>query len=322
MILRRLLLAAPALLASPARAQAPAQAWPDRPLRLVVPFLPGGATDGVARITAQALGERLGQPVVIENRTGASGNVGTETVARSRPDGLSLLYATATNAINETVFPTLPFDLKRDLVPVVLVARLPSVVVVAPDSPIRDIPALVAAAKANPGGLNYGSGGIGTSVHLGAAMFELLAGVRMTHVPYRGSAPAILDMLAGRLQVMFDNLPSSIEQIRAGRLRAIAVTTREPLAMLPGIPTVAATVPGYEAASWHGLMVPAGTPAAVLARLNAATNEALADAGVRQKLVDQGAVPAGGSPADFAAYLAAEIARWAPVVRAAGVTPG
>ena len=320
MLPRRALLAAPALLLpSLVRAQ---PAWPTHPLKLVVPFAPAGATDAVARVMAQALGDRLGQPVVVENRSGASGNLGTEVVARARPDGLTMLYATATSAINLTVFPNLPFNLRRDFTPVVLIAVLPGVVVVPAASPIRSIADLIAAAKADPGGLHYGSGGIGSSIHLSSEMFDLMAGTRMTHVPYRGSAPAILDMYAGRLQLMFDNLPSSIEHIHAGRLRAIAVTTPQPLPTLPGVPTVAASLPGYEATSWHGLLLPRGSPAEAVARLNTATNAALADTSVRDNVLAQGALPAGGTPAQMAAHLEAEIARWAPVVRAAGVTPG
>ncbi len=313
---RSLLATSAALLATPALA------WPDHPPRLVVPFAPAGATDAVARIMAQALTEQLGQQVLVENRSGAAGNLGGEAVARARPDGLSILYASATSAINVSVYPNLPFSLTADFTPVVLIAVLPGVVVVPAQSPIHDIAGLIAAAKSDPGGLHYGSGGIGSSIHLSSEMFDLMAGTKMTHVPYRGSAPAILDMFANRLQLMFDNLPSSIEHIRAGRLRAIAVTTASPVPSLPGVPTVAATLPGYEAVSWHGLMVPRATPPEFVARLNAATNAALRLPAVRAQIENQGAIPLGSSPGEFGAYLAAEIARWAPVVRAAGVTPG
>jgi tripartite-type tricarboxylate transporter receptor subunit TctC len=295
-------------------------AWPERPVRWVVPYPPGGATDIVARIVGAKLSVAFGQSVVIDNRPGAGGNLGTDVVAKSAPDGYTMLFAGVAHAISETAYPVLPFDLHHDLASVILLSRLPNVMVVAPAFPARSVPEFIAFAKAQPGTLNFASAGNGTSVHLAGELFKFMTGIEMAHVPYRGAAPAVQDLIGGHVQVMFDNIPSAIGHVRSGNLRALAVTTVMRSPALPDVPTIAETVPGYEAYSWFSIMVPAGTPAPVVQRINQDTNAVLAMAEVRDRLLDLGATPAGGTPEDCARFLDAEIEKWAKVVRAAHVT--
>jgi tripartite-type tricarboxylate transporter receptor subunit TctC len=295
-------------------------AWPERPVRWVVPYPPGGATDIVARIVGAKLSITFGQPVVIDNRPGAGGNLGTELVAKAAPDGYTMLFAGIAHAINESVYAKLPFDLHRDLVSVVLLNRLPNVMVVAPESPARSVEGFIALAKAQAGKFNFGSSGNGTSLHLSGELFKTMTGVEMVHVPYRGGAAALQDLMGGRVQVVFDNLPSAIGHVRGGSLRALGVTTAQRSPALPDIPTIAeAGVPGYEAYSWFSIMVPAGSPASAVRRINQDTNALLQQPETRERLLELGAVPAGGTPEACAQFLDLEITKWSTVVRAAHV---
>lgn len=310
------LLAALALTA----AGAAAQSYPTKPIRLVVPFPPGGTTDILAREVGQRLSASLGQPVVIDNRPGAAGNIGSELVAKSAPDGYTLLMCTvSTHAINPNLYAKLPYDHVADFAPVVLVASVPNVLEVTPSLPVNTVADLIKLAKEKPGQINFASSGSGTSIHLSGELFKTMAGVDMTHVPYKGSAPALTDLIGGQVQVMFDNLPSSLPQIKAGKLRAIAVTSAQRAPALPNVPTIAESgLPGFEATSWFGVVAPAGTPPAIVARLNADVNQWLQTPEAKEKLLAQGAAAAGGSPEQFAAYIRAETEKWAKVVKASG----
>jgi tripartite-type tricarboxylate transporter receptor subunit TctC len=304
--------------AAPAAAQAPA--YPTKPVRLVVPFPPGGATDIIARAVAQKLGETLGQSIVVDNRPGAGGNVGTELVAKAAPDGYTLEMGTVgTHAINASLYAKMPYDNVKDFAPIILVAGVPNVLEVNPTLPINSVQELIAYAKANPGKLNFASSGNGTSIHLSGELFKVMAGVQMTHVPYKGSAPALQDLIGGNVQLMFDNLPPSLPQIKSGKLRAIAVTSAARAPALPDVPTIAESgLPGFEASSWFGLLAPAGTPPAIIAKINAEVATWLASPEGREKLAAIGANAAGGSPEDFARHIQAETAKWAKVVKESG----
>jgi len=306
-----------ALLAPLAFAQAP---YPAKPIRLVVPFPPGGTTDILARIVAQKLTEAWGQPVVVDNRPGAGGNIGAELVAKSAPDGYTLLMGTVgTHAINASLYAKLPYDHVKDFAPVILVAGVPNVLVVNPSVPVNSVAELIAYAKANPGKLNFASSGSGTSIHLSGELFRTMAGVQITHVPYKGSAPAIADLVGGQVQLMFDNLPSSLAQIKAGKLRALAVTSDKRAPALPDVPTMAeAGLPGFEASSWFGVLAPAGTPPAIVGKLHAEIAKWLATPDAREKLSAQGANLAGFGPEEFARYIGSETAKWAKVVKESG----
>src|ERR1700681_275677 len=252
-----------------------AQAYPTRSIRLVVPFPPAGTTDILAREVAQRLSVSLGQSVIIDNRPGAAGNIGSDLVAKSAPDGYTLLMGTVgTHAINPSLYARMPYDHVKDFVPIVLVAGVPNVLEVTPSLPVNSVADLIKLAKEKPGQLNFASSGSGTSIHLSGELFKTMAGVDMVHVPYKGSAPALIDLMGGQVQLMFDNLPSSLAQIKAGKLRAIAVTSAQRAPALPNVPTIAESgLPGFEASSWFGLLAPAGTPAAVVARINADVNQ-------------------------------------------------
>ena len=308
-----------ALLALVATA-ASAQTYPTKPIRLVVPFPPGGATDILARDVAQKLTEAWGQQVIVDNRPGAGGNIGSELVAKSAPDGYTLEMGTVgTHAINASLYAKMPYDHVKDFVPVILVAGVPNVLVVNPAVPANSVAELIAYAKANPGKLNFASSGNGTSIHLSGELFKFMAGVQMTHVPYKGSAPALQDLIGGQVQLMFDNLPPSLPQIKAGKLRALAVTSLTRAPALPDVPTMAeAGLPGYEASSWFGVLAPAGTPLAIVTKLNAEIAKWLATPEAKEKLSKQGANAAGGTPEDFAKHIAAETAKWAKVVKDSG----
>ncbi|MEO8347027.1 MAG: tripartite tricarboxylate transporter substrate binding protein [Betaproteobacteria bacterium] len=297
-----------------------AQAYPSKPIRIVVPFPAGGTTDVLARAVAQKLNESLGQPAVVDNRPGAGGNIGAELVAKSAPDGYTLLMGTVgTHAINPSLYPRMPYDHVRDFAPVILVAGVPNVLVINPGLPVNSVQELIAYAKANPGKLNFASSGNGTSIHLSGELFRTMAGVQMTHVPYKGSAPALQDLVGGQVQLMFDNLPSSLALIKAGKLKALAVTSLARAAALPDVPTLAESgLPGFEASSWFGLLAPAGTPPAAIATLNADVAKWLASPDARERLLAQGAIAAGGTPEDFARHIAAETAKWQKVVKESG----
>jgi tripartite-type tricarboxylate transporter receptor subunit TctC len=295
-----------------------AQDYPSRPIRLVVGFAAGGTQDVIARLIGQRLSEALGQQIVIENRPGASSNIAAEAVIRSPADGYTLFMVGPNNAINASLYTKLPFDLVRDTAPVAGLMLVPNVMEVHPSVPAKSVPEFIAHAKANPGKINMVSGGTGTSVHVSGELFKMMTGINMVHVPYRGAGPALTDLIAGQVQVMFDNLPSSIGHIRSGKLRALAVTTLEPAAALPGIPTVAQFVPGYEASAFFGIVAPKATPPAVVARLNTAINVVLADAKIKARMADLGGTTLAGTPAAFGKLVADETKKWAKVVKFSG----
>ncbi|MEY4122789.1 MAG: hypothetical protein RLZZ457_1627 [Pseudomonadota bacterium] len=313
------LLAAGAMTATLAHAQA---AFPSKPMTIIVPFAAGGTTDILARIVGQALSAELGQPVVIDNRAGAGGNIGGSLAAKSAADGHTLFMGTVgTHAINASLYKKMPFDPIKDFAPLTRVANVPNVLVANPAQPFKTVAELIAYAKANPGRVNFGSSGSGSSIHLSGELFNALAKVDMVHVPYKGSAPAMNDLLGNQVGIMFDNLPSAIPHIRSGKLRALAVTTAKRSHELPNVPTIAeAGVPGYEATSWFGLFAPAGTPAAVVTRLNTAIVKVLAQADVKKKIYDQGADVFSEKPEQFASFIQAESLKWGKVVRDSGAS--
>jgi tripartite-type tricarboxylate transporter receptor subunit TctC len=313
------LLAVVALSCLPALA-AQAEDYPTKPIKWVVAYPPGGTTDILARIVGQALSERLGQQFVIDNRPGAGNNIGTEVVVNSPPDGYTILLANPANGINATLYKRLPFNFLRDIAPVAGITRVPNVMETNPNFPAKSVAEFIAYAKANPGKINMASSGNGTSVHLSGELFMAMTGIKMTHVPYRGANPALTDLIGGTVDVIFDNLPSSVEFIRGGKLRALAVTTDKRNAALPDVPTVADTVPGYEASAWFGIGAPKNTPPEIIAKLNKAVNEALADPKMQAKLADLGGIPMPGSPADFGKVMADETAKWEKVVKFAGAS--
>ena len=297
-----------------------AQAYPTHSIRLVVPFPAGGTTDILARAAAQKLSESLGQAVVVDNRPGAAGNIGADLVAKSAPDGYTLLMGTVgTHAINPGLYAKMPYDHVKDFVPVVLVAGVPNVLAVYPAFPVNSVAELIALAKSKPGTINFASSGSGTSIHMSGELFKSMAGVDMTHVPYKGSAPALTDLMGGQVQIMFDNLPSALPLIKAGKLRAIAVTSLKRAPALPDVPTISESgLPGFEASSWFGVLAPAGTPAPIVAKINADVNKWLQSPEAREQMLAQGANAAGGTPEQFAAHIRAETEKWAKVVKASG----
>jgi tripartite-type tricarboxylate transporter receptor subunit TctC len=295
-----------------------AQSYPSRPVRLIVGFPAGGSADIVARLIGQSLSERLGQPFIIENRPGAGSNIGTETVVRAPPDGYTLLMVSAANVTNATLYDNLNFNFIRDIAPVAFMDRVANVLEVNPSIPARTVPEFTAYAKANPGKINMASGGTGSSQHVAGELFKMMAGVDLVHVPYRGVAPALTDLLAGQVQVLFDTVPASLPHIRAGKLRALAVTTAARSEALPDVPTVGDFVPGYEASSIHGIGAPRNTPADIIDRLNKEVNAALADPKFKARIADLGGIVAVGSPADFGKIIAEETEKWAKVVKFSG----
>lgn len=295
-----------------------AQDYPNHPVKWVVGYPPGGATDILARLIGQRLSERLGQQFVIENKPGAGNNVGTEAVVNADPDGYTILLVNPANGINASLYAKLNFNFIRDIAPVAGITRVPNVMVVPRDFPATTVAEFIAFAKASPGKVNMASSGNGTSVHLSGELFKAMTGVEMQHVPYRGAAPAITDMLGGRVQVMFDNLPSAIAHIRTGSLRALAVTTTERSPELPDVPTLAETVKGYEASAWFGIGAPAKTPKAIIDKLNAEVNAILNEPAMKARLAELGGVPLTGSPEDFGRIIASETEKWAKVVQFAG----
>ena len=296
-----------------------AETYPSRPVRIVVGLAPGGANDIVARLMGQWLSERLGQPFVIENRPGAGTNIATEMVVRAPPDGYTLLFVSATSAINATLYERLNFNFIRDIAPVASIATNPLVMEVHPSVPAKTVPEFIAYAKANPGKINMASPGIGTTPHLAGELFKMRAGVDMVHVPYRGGGPALTDLLGGQVQVYFPGTVSSIEYIKTGRLRALAVTAATRSEALPDLPTVGEFVPGYEASNWFGVGAPKATPAAIVEQLNKEINASLADPKLKARLTDLGGTPLVGSPADFGKLIAEETEKWGKVVKFTGI---
>ena len=321
---RRLLLASAGSLLLPAATRAQA-AWPNKPVRIVVPFAPAGTTDILARALAPELSKVFGQAFVIDNKPGAGGNLGSDAIAKSAPDGYNLLMGTVgTHAINAALYPKMPFDPVRDFVPVVLVAGVPNVLVINPAKAdaygVKTVADLIRYAKANPGKLNMASSGNGTSIHLSGELFKSMTGTFMLHFPYRGSGPALLDLIGGTMDVMFDNLPSALPHIKSGKLRALGVTSAQRSAALPDVPTIAEAGPvkGFDASSWFGLFAPAGTPTEIVARINQETAKAFQSPAFKERLLSQGAIPGGQPPAEFAKFIAAETAKWAQVVKVSG----
>jgi tripartite-type tricarboxylate transporter receptor subunit TctC len=298
-----------------------AQTYPARPVRIVVGLTAGSASDIVARIMGQWLSERLGQQFIVENRPGAGTNIAAEAVVRSIPDGYTLLLAASPNAINASLYDKLSFNFISDIAPVAAISREPNVIVVNPSLPTRTVPELIAYAKANPGRINMASAGNGTTSHLAGELFKMMTGVNMVHVPYRGGGPALTDLLAGQVQVFFPPMVVPVGQIRAGKLRALAVTTATRSEALPDVPTVGEFVPGYEASVWFGLGVPKGTPAEVINRLNQETNAALTDIKIKVRMAESGGTVLPGSPADFGKLIAEETDKWSKVVREANIKP-
>ena len=302
-------------------------AWPSKPIRLVVPFAAGGTTDILARALAPELQRALGQPVVVDNKPGAGGNSGSTDVAKSAADGYTLLMGTVgTHAINAALYPKMPFDPVKDFAPITLVAGVPNVLVMNPafaqKHGINSVADFIKAAKANPGKFNFASSGNGTSIHLSGELFKSMTGTFMVHFPYRGSGPALIDLIGGSVDLMFDNLPSALQQVKAGKLKALAVTSAKRSDAISELPTIAEAggpaLKGYEASSWFGLMAPAGTPAEVISRIQQETAKALVSPALKERLLSQGAIPGGSSSADFASFIAAESKKWAQVVKISG----
>jgi len=298
-----------------------AQSYPTRPVRILVGQAAGSGSDLVARLIGQFLSERLGQPFVIENRPGAAGNIATEVVVRSPPDGYTLLLANSSNAINATLYDRLNFDFIRDIAPIRGIASFSFVMEVNPSVATKTVPEFIAYAKANPGKINMASAGIGSPHHVSGELFKMMAGVDMVHVPYRGSTPALTDLLAGQVQVMFDATPSSLPHIRAGKLRPLAVTTATRLELMPDIPTVGDFVPGYEATAWLGFAAPKNTSTAIIDRLNKEINSAVSDSAIKARLIDLGGLVLPNSPADFGKFIADETEKWAKVIKFANIKP-
>jgi len=297
-----------------------AAGYPERPVHWIVTYPPGGTTDLLARLIGQYLSEHLGQTFIVENRAGGGNNIGTEYAARAAADGYTLLLVNPANGINQTLYKHLKFDILKDFAPVAGITRVPNVMEVTAAFPAKTIPEFIAYAKAHPGKVNMASSGTGTSVHMSGELFMAMTGVKMAHVPYRGAGPALTDLVAGTTDVMFDNMPSSIGFIRAGKLRALGVTTDKRSAALPDVPAIAEVVPGYEASAWFGMAVPKGTPADVIDKLNKAVNEALKDPKMIARLAELGGTPMGGTPADFGNVMASEVAKWKKVVEFSGAT--
>jgi tripartite-type tricarboxylate transporter receptor subunit TctC len=301
------------------RGAAAQDTWPTRPVRLLVPFAAGGSTDILARLIAQNLGPRLGQQVIVENRPGGATNVAAEAAVRATPDGSTLLFGAAAMATNPSLLPAMPYDLFRDLVPIVQVGRTPLVLVVHPSVPAWTVQELLALARARPEGLSYATGGNGTIPHLATELLRFLADVKLSHVPYRGQATAMPDLLAGRVPMMLESVPPLLPAIRDGQLRALAVAEPERIAVLPDVLTLAESgFPGFATAAWNAIWAPVGTPPAIVARMNAETNAVMRDPAVRARFAELGALPIGGTPAEMEAFLRAEVARWREVIRRSG----
>ena len=299
-----------------------AQDYPTKPIKFVVPYPPGGGTDVVARIVNEPLATALGQPIIIDNRRGAAGNLGTDIVAKSPADGYTILFTLSSHTINPKLYEKLPFDVERDFVPVSLVALIPQILVANPSVPITSVKELIAYAKANPGKLNYASVGIGSPAHVAGELFKLKTGIDMVHVPYKGGGPAVTDTIGGQVQLAFVSLPAALQHVKSGRLRAIAVTSAKRSASAPDVPTIAeGGVPDYAVESWYGALAPAKTAPAIVARLNAAFAKALDNPQVKEKLFAQGAEAAPSSPAEFDRMMKDELAKWEVVIKSSGIKP-
>ena len=307
-------------LALAAAGPAAAVDYPTRPVHWIVPYPPGGTTDILARLVGQYLSDHLGQQFIVENKPGGGNNIGTEAVVNSPPDGYTMLLVNPANGINATLYKHLNFNLLRDIAPVAGITRVPNVMEVNPKFPAKTVAEFIAYAKANPGKINMASSGTGTSVHMSGELLMAMTGIKMAHVPYRGAAPALTDLMAGTVDVIFDNMPSSIGFIHAGKIRPIAVTTEKRSPALPDIPTVAETVPGYEASAWFGMAAPKGTPVEVIDKINATINEALKDPKMIARLAELGGTPMPGTPADFGKIMSDEVAKWKKVVEFSGAT--
>jgi tripartite-type tricarboxylate transporter receptor subunit TctC len=298
-----------------------AQSWPSRGIRIIVPFAPGGSTDVFARLIGDRLAIALGQPVLVDNRAGAGGNIGADAVAKAPPDGYTLLMATTgVMAINNAMYKNLSYDAEKDLKPVIYIASITNVLIVPADSPLKSVPDVIAAAKAAPGKLSFASSGSGSSTHISAELFRLMTGTELLHIPYKGSGAAMPDLISGRVSMMFENMPGVVGYIKAGKVKVLAVTGQQRTPALPDVKTVAeAGVPGYESLSWSGIAAPAGTPPEVVARLNREINTILANPEMKQKLAEQGADAVGGTPEAFSAHIARERQKWSKVVRDAAI---
>jgi tripartite-type tricarboxylate transporter receptor subunit TctC len=319
---RRFLQLAAAATAFPSVSRiARAQSYPAKPVRVIVGFAPGGGNDIAARLISHWLSQRLGQQFIVENRPGAGSNIATEAVVRAPPDGYTLLLVAVSNAANATLYDKLNFNFIRDIAPVAGVLRVPNLVEVHPSVPVQTLREFIAYAKANPGKVNMGSGGSGGPVHMTGELFNMMAGLKMQHVPYRGEAPALNDLIGGQVQVVFGSVPASIEYVRAGKLRALAVTTSTRSELLPDVPTVAESVPGYESSTWYGIGAPKDTPAEIIDRLNVEINAALGDPTLKTRVADLGGTVIGGSPTDFSELIASDTEKWGKVVRFAGIKP-
>ena len=296
-----------------------AQAYPNKPIKFVVGFAPGGATDVVGRLMAKKIGDALGQPIIIENRAGGSSNIGAEAVARAAPDGYTFYVCAITSAINVSLFPKLPFDFAKDFEPVALFASVPNILVVHPSVQAKTLKELIELARAQPGKLSYASSGSGTSIHLCGELFKMLAKVDLVHIPYKGSGPAMVDMVGGQVQVMFDNMPSALPHVKAGKLRALAVTSAQRSLSAPDVPTMGeAGLAGFDVQSWFGLVAPKGTPKDIIARLNTESVKALGTTDIKERFMDLGAVPGPMSSEAFGDFIRSEITRWSEVVKASG----
>jgi tripartite-type tricarboxylate transporter receptor subunit TctC len=312
------LLVLPLLGLAAASGAARAADYPTKPVKWVVPYAPAGTTDVLARIVAQWLTEKMGQSFYIENKPGAGNNMGTDFVVQAPPDGYTMLLANPANGINATLYKNLGFNFIRDIAPVAGIVRTPNVMEVTNSLPVKTVAEFIAYCKANPGKLNMASSGSGTSVHLSGELFKAMTGCDMVHVPYKGAGPAMIDLIGGQVHVLFDNLPSSVAHIKAGKVRALAVTSQEREPSMPNLPTVGETVPGYEATAWFGVGMPKGTPRDVIDKVNAEVNRALADPKMRERLADLGGKPIPGTPEDFGKIIAAETAKWEKVVNSSG----
>ena len=319
---RRLLALVAAAAATAGSRVARAETYPSRPVHWIVGFAPGGSTDILARVIGQYLSEKLGQAFIIENRPGAGSNIATEVVVNAPPDGYTLLMISPAHAVNATLYDKLAYNFLRDIAPVAGISREANVMVVSPSFPAATVPAFIPYAKANPGKVNMASSGVGTSVHVAGELFNMMAGIKMTHIPYRGAGPAITDILGGQVQVMFAAMPSAFEHVKAGRLRALAVTTAARLATLPDVPTVGEFLPGYEASSWYGIGAPRATPPEIVDTLNRTMNTGLADPRLKARLGELGGMMLSGTPAEFGKLMADETEKWAKVVKFSGAKPG
>jgi tripartite-type tricarboxylate transporter receptor subunit TctC len=296
-------------------------AWPTKPIKILVGYAAGGSTDVMARILGQALSERLGQPVIVENRAGAAGNIAAEATAKADPDGYTLMLSTSsTFATNPSLYKTLPFNVQTDFEPIALTAFVPNLLVVNPSVPANNVAELIAYLKANPDKVNFGSSGNGSSQHISAALFNSLAGVQMAHISYRGGAPAVNDLLGGQVQVIFAPLVEVLQQVRADKVRALGITTAKRSPLLPDVPTIAETLPGYEVRLWNGLFAPAKTPPEIIDRINRAIVDALRSNDVKTKIAEQGSEPVGNTPAEFKAFIASELVKWRRLVEISGAT--